>query len=81
MPKFPSVVVGLIIVVGTTALNYFINNVSLFGIPSALAPVLVVLATTAITALQQWKAPEPVAAARGLEQAKARGFVARVLVG
>lgn len=82
MPKFPSVVVGLLIAAAVPALNYFVNNASLFGIPSALAPVLVVLATTAITALQQWKAPtEPVATARGLEQAKQKSFVARVLIG
>lgn len=82
MLKFPSIIVGLIVVVGTTALNYFVNNASLFGIPSALAPVIVVLATTAITALQQWEAPtEPVATARGLEQAKQKSFIARLLVG
>lgn len=81
MPKFPPALVGLLIAAAVPALNYFVSNASLFGIPSALAPVIVVLASTLITALQQWKSPEPVATARGLEQAKQKSFVARVLIG
>lgn len=83
MPKFPSVLVGLIIAGAVPALNYFVSNASLFGVPSAMAPTIVIAVSALITILQQWKAPaEPVATSRGLEeQPRQRGFLERVLIG
>lgn len=82
MPKSPPVIVTVLIVGAVPILQYFIANTKSFGLSDAIAPTLVIVATTLITILQQWKAPtEPVATARGLEQPKQRGFVARVLIG
>jgi hypothetical protein len=83
MPKFPGVLVGLIIAGAVPALNYFVNNASLFGIPSAMAPTIVIAVSAVITILQQWKPPAgPVATSRGLEeQPKQKSFAARVLIG
>lgn len=81
MPKSPSIIVTVLIVGTVPVLQYFITNTKSFGLSDAIAPTLVIVATALITILQQWKAPEPVATARGLEQAKAKSFVARVLIG
>lgn len=82
MPKSPSIIVTVLIVGTVPVLQYFIANTKSFGLSDAIAPTLVIVATALITILQQWKAStEPVATARGLEQAKQKSFVARVLVG
>lgn len=83
MPKSPPVIVTVLIVGTVPILQYFIANTKSFGLSDAVAPTLVIVATTLITILQQWKAPtEPVATARGLEeQPKQKSFAARVLIG
>lgn len=67
--KFPSVIVGSLIIGITAVLQHFLLNIGEFHLNELIAPVVFAALTAAIKAGQEWN-PQPSAAARGMGEAQ-----------